>query len=605
MNARCLRNSLSMMTTGLVLMNTAWAGAPVWTFAPVSGYPASVSVSPSGAATIKYTVTNQSHKSHTLKMRPIQGITSSGCASPLGYHQSCTLTLTVSGSGLKGDVLGGPVLCEQGNPNQCYQPSQANSLAIRLTQTPPVQQYTINSSSGSNGSVSPSGSQTVNSGATLTFTATPDTGYGVNQWLVDGTLAQTGGTTYQLTNVTTNHTVNVTFGTVTLTPSVSTLGLSVNCPSSSTCTPKNDALTGTPRKITITNNGSADATNVVVSTSGLPSDTSISPSNCGTITAGGGTCEITVTPGATASSNASSALCTTGVQPEGSVNVAADGGLSASVDTYVLSYGCIYQGGFIYSVDDTTANTGSIGGKVSSLVDQAAPYINSGSQATSIIWSSNGVGGASANVSYDIIPLISESSTSNDSYATAQTTFNTTYSNESTFPFPASSTFATCSGASDGQCNSNNILVLYNTYNTGYGVGGSLYTLSAGPTNSTYYAAGLCKATINTYSDWYLPSICEIDSLYGSVTCPAGTQSMLGGLSFLLGDPSAGTPSTSCAPPSGTDCLAGYYWCSTEYSFNPQRSAWVEYFASSGGSVQDYYRKSNRLGVRCSRALTL
>ncbi len=189
MNARRLRNSLITMTTGLVLMNTAWAGIPVWTFAPVSGYPPSVSVSSSGMATVKYTVTNQSHKSHTLKIRPIQGITSSGCTSPLEYHQSCTLTLTLAGSGLKGDVLGGPILCEQSNPNQCYQPSRANSLAIRLTQTPPVQHYTITSSAGSNGSVSPNGSQTVNSGASLTFSATPDTGYGVNQWLIDGNLA--------------------------------------------------------------------------------------------------------------------------------------------------------------------------------------------------------------------------------------------------------------------------------------------------------------------------------------------------------------------------------------------------------------------------------
>ncbi|MFT4058853.1 MAG: hypothetical protein QM652_04810 [Legionella sp.] len=586
MNARRLRNSLSMMTTGLVLMNTAWAGAPVWTFAPVSGYPASVSVSPSGAATIKYTVTNQSHKSHTLKMRPIQGITSSGCASPLGYHQSCTLILTVAGSGLKGDVLGGPILCEQGNPNQCYQPSQANSLTIRLTQTPPVQQYTITSSAGSNGSVSPSGSQTVNSGTTRTFTATPDTGYGVNQWLVDGNPAQTGGTTYQLTHVTANHTVNVTFGTVTLTPSVSTLGLSVSCPAASLspdCAQKNDALTGNPRKITITNTGSGDATNVVVSPSGLPSDASVSPSNCGTITANGGTCEITVTPGAIASANASSALCTTGAQPEGSVNVTADGGLSASVDTYVLSYGCIYQGGFIYSVDDTTANTGSIGGKVSSLADQAAPYINSGSQATSIIWSSNGNGSASSDVSYTTILGIDKTST-------------TTVPSPTFPPYPSGTpVYTECNGASDGACDSGNILSYYNFNRTS---GGSA------PTPLGYYAAGLCKATINTYSDWYLPSICEMDAVNTNVTCPTGAQSMLGGLSFLLGDPGAATPSTSCTPPSGTDCLAGYYWSSTEDSDFPQYYAYIESF-STGGSLQYLSFKNFQVGVRCSRALTL
>ena len=35
----------------------------------------------------------------------------------------------------------------------------------------------------------------------------------------------------------------------------------------------------------------------------------------------------------------------------------------------VLSYGCIYQGGFIYSVDDTTADIGGIGGKTAAVND--------------------------------------------------------------------------------------------------------------------------------------------------------------------------------------------------------------------------------------------
>ncbi|CAM2771410.1 DUF1566 domain-containing protein [Legionella anisa] len=36
----------------------------------------------------------------------------------------------------------------------------------------------------------------------------------------------------------------------------------------------------------------------------------------------------------------------------------------------VLGYGCIYQGGFLFSVDDSTPNTGSIGGKVAALTDE-------------------------------------------------------------------------------------------------------------------------------------------------------------------------------------------------------------------------------------------
>ena len=57
----------------------------------------------------------------------------------------------------------------------------------------------------------PGTAQTVNYGSSLTFTATPNTGYTVNTWSVDGTVQQTGGTTFTLSNITANHTVQVTF----------------------------------------------------------------------------------------------------------------------------------------------------------------------------------------------------------------------------------------------------------------------------------------------------------------------------------------------------------------------------------------------------------
>lgn len=553
MSTNRLRNSLLTGVAGLVLMNTVQAATPVWTFAQVSGYPSSITVSTTGAATVKYTVTNQSHKTHTLQMRPIQGIASSGCTLPLGYQQQCTLTLSVNGSGLKGDVLGGPVLCDQGNPNQCYQPSQANSLAIRLTQAPPIQQYTVTSTAGSNGSVSPSGAQTVNSGATLTFTATPGSGYGVAQWLLDGTPVQTGGTIYQLSNITANHTVNVTFGTVTLTPSVSTLALSINClPSSSCATTKNAALTGNPRQITIQNTGSANATNVSVNTQGLPLGTTVSTNTCsGTLNASG-SCVITLTPGSIASSDSSSAACTSGTQPVAStVTVTADGGLSSQVNAYVLGYGCQYQGGFLYSVDDSYTDypvSVSIGGKVAALTDQAPAYPNG------IVWdSSSGC----------------ITSQYNNCYTTSADSF-TNGTNLST-PAPGGNTY-----------------LIYQTLTTNHNE----------QVNS--YAAGLCTATIATYSDWYLPAICEMGPDSGNNICSTTNveQNMVDNLSFLLAS------SAPCTTPSG--CLAGFYWSSTEYSPLPTEIAWNQYFASGGGSDQSFGVKGYfPLGVRCSRALTL
>ena len=74
-----------------------------------------------------------------------------------------------------------------------------------------INQYDISPSAGANGSISPSTVQTVNSGGEVIFTATPDTSYQVNEWLLDGSSVQTGGNTYTLSNITAKHTVSVTF----------------------------------------------------------------------------------------------------------------------------------------------------------------------------------------------------------------------------------------------------------------------------------------------------------------------------------------------------------------------------------------------------------
>ncbi|MBW2310537.1 MAG: VCBS repeat-containing protein [Deltaproteobacteria bacterium] len=73
-----------------------------------------------------------------------------------------------------------------------------------------IDTYTITASAGENGSISPSGSVSVDHGDDQTFTITPDSGYGVEDVTVDGT--STGAvSTYTFENVTANHTIEATF----------------------------------------------------------------------------------------------------------------------------------------------------------------------------------------------------------------------------------------------------------------------------------------------------------------------------------------------------------------------------------------------------------
>ena len=73
-----------------------------------------------------------------------------------------------------------------------------------------INTYTITASAGSNGSISPTGTTTLNYGDSQTYTMTPNSGYHVSAVTVDGSGAGTGNT-YPFTNVTANHTISVAF----------------------------------------------------------------------------------------------------------------------------------------------------------------------------------------------------------------------------------------------------------------------------------------------------------------------------------------------------------------------------------------------------------
>jgi flagellar hook assembly protein FlgD len=88
-----------------------------------------------------------------------------------------------------------------------------------------INTYTITASAGANGTISPSGVVSVNSGATTTFTITPNSGYHVSDVLVDG-VSQGAITSYPFTNVTANHTIIASFAinTYTITASAGANG---------------------------------------------------------------------------------------------------------------------------------------------------------------------------------------------------------------------------------------------------------------------------------------------------------------------------------------------------------------------------------------------
>ena len=86
-----------------------------------------------------------------------------------------------------------------------------------------INTYTTTASAGANGTITPSGSVSVNYGANQTFTITPSTNYKVDSVIVDGVKVDSS-TSYTFRNVTTGHTIYVSFK---LTTSVKELNVAI------------------------------------------------------------------------------------------------------------------------------------------------------------------------------------------------------------------------------------------------------------------------------------------------------------------------------------------------------------------------------------------
>jgi hypothetical protein len=127
---------------------------------------------------------------------------------------------------------------------------------------------------------------------------------------------------------------------------------------------------GTARQITITNTGSNPATNVnFVISPALPSGATITPANCGTMAAGA-TCVLTVTPGSAPTNAVASSSPTPSV-----VGTAGDNTNTVATNVNILTYGSLYEAGWLYSIIETAGTSPSIGGSVAAQTDSVIPSI--------------------------------------------------------------------------------------------------------------------------------------------------------------------------------------------------------------------------------------
>jgi hypothetical protein len=105
---------------------------PVWTIIPTESNSQNQKVG-AGKTAIQYTITNQSQKSHTVVVSPINGVEIPVSTCNLAPKGSCTVTLIIDSSKIEtSGITGGPIVCEKNNPLQCYQPAQTDSLNISL-----------------------------------------------------------------------------------------------------------------------------------------------------------------------------------------------------------------------------------------------------------------------------------------------------------------------------------------------------------------------------------------------------------------------------------------------------------------------------------------
>ncbi|MBF0559877.1 MAG: choice-of-anchor D domain-containing protein, partial [Nitrospirae bacterium] len=148
------------------------------------------------------------------------GSISPSASQTVSYNGTVSFTVTPNAGYSIGSVTG----CGGTLSGNTYTTGPITS-ACTVTASFTITTYTITATAGSNGSITPSGAATVNSGGSQTYTITPNTGYQISDVQVDG-LSVGVVSTYTFSNVTANHTIAATFAnnTYTVTPLADTNG---------------------------------------------------------------------------------------------------------------------------------------------------------------------------------------------------------------------------------------------------------------------------------------------------------------------------------------------------------------------------------------------
>jgi hypothetical protein len=169
--------------------------------------------------------------------------------------------------------------------------------------------YTITASTGSGGSISPSGAVTVIYDSNQTFIIAPTSGYAISNVLVDG-VSQGTVSSFTFSNVTTNHTISATFSQITYTINASASAGGTISPSGSVTVAQ-----GANQFFTITPDSGYTTADVLVNGSSVGAISSYTFTNVGSshtisasfvegytlmvATTGTGTGDVTTSPAAT------------------------------------------------------------------------------------------------------------------------------------------------------------------------------------------------------------------------------------------------------------------------------------------------------------------